>query len=309
MTAKEVLPITVAIPTYRREQVLLDTIAYLFALELAPAEILVLDQTEQHEVATEKRLGELHDAGRIRWLRLTAPSIPQAMNRGLLEARQDIVLFLDDDVRPELELITAHLAAQAQFADVLVAGRVIQPWEEGRDFSDEANFQFAGLKPFWIAEFMGGNFSVRRDMTLALGGFDENFVRVAYRFEAEFAHRWRASGWRIYFEPVACLHHLKDCGGGTRTFGEHLTTMKPDHAVGAYYYCLRTGSIGEFLHRPFRSVTTRHHLRRPWWIPLSLIAELRGMLWALALFARGPRYVAPKPEITSARSNEAARHA
>jgi glycosyltransferase involved in cell wall biosynthesis len=301
--------LTVAIPTYRREQVLLDTIAYLLALEHAPAEILVLDQTEQHEVATEKRLGELYDAGRIRWMRLATPSIPQAMNRGLLEARQDIVLFLDDDVRPEPELITAHLAAQAQFADVLVAGRVIQPWEEGRDFSGEANFQFAGLKPFWIDEFMGGNFSVRRDMALALGGFDENFVRVAYRFEAEFAHRWRASGRRIYFEPVACLHHLKDCGGGTRTFGEHLTTMKPDHAVGAYYYCLRTGSIGGFLRRPFRSVATRHHLRRPWWIPLSLIAELRGILWALALHARGPRYVAPKPEITSARSNEATRHA
>jgi len=303
------LSITVAIPTYRREQVLLDTIAYLLDLEHAPAEILVLDQTEQHEVATENHLGELHDAGRIRWLRLATPSIPQAMNRGLLEARQDIVLFLDDDVCPEPELIAAHLAAQAQFADVLAVGRVIQPWEEGLDFLSGGHSIFADMNAGWLTEFIGCNFSVRRDQALALGGFDENFVRVAYRFEAEFAHRWCASGRRIYFEPIACLHHLKDCGGGTRTFGEHLTTMKPDHAVGAYYFCLRTGSIGEFLHRPFRSVATRHHLRRPWWIPLSLIAELRGMLWALALYTRGPRYVAPKPEITSARSSAATRHA
>jgi len=36
---------------------------------------------------------------------------------------------------------------------------------------------------------MGGNFSVKRDLALRLGGFDENFVHVAYRFEAEFCDR------------------------------------------------------------------------------------------------------------------------
>jgi glycosyltransferase involved in cell wall biosynthesis len=288
------LPISVVIPTYRREQVLLDTLAYLLALDSPPAEILVLDQTERHEPATEQRLGEMDAAGRIRWLRLDVPSIPQAMNRGLLEARNDIVLFLDDDIRPEPELLAAHQAAHAQHDDVLVAGRVIQPWEEGRDFSADGHFHFAGLKAFWIEEFMGGNFSVRRESALALGGFDENFVRVAYRFEAEFAHRWRASKRRIRFEPVACLHHLKDGGGGTRTYGEHLTTWKPDHAVGAYYYALRTrpgvGWLRDFAVRPARAVATRYHLRHPWRIPATLLAELRGMLWAVRLVRGGPRY-------------------
>lgn len=285
-----ILPISVAIPTYRREQVLLDTLNYLLTLDAGPAEILVIDQTERHEESTRQRLNELHDSGRIHWLKLETPSIPQAMNRGLLAARQDVVLFLDDDIHPEPELLAAHHAAHEQNNDVLVAGRVIQPWEEGRDFSAAEAFCFAGLKPAWIDEFMGGNFSVRRDTALSLGGFDENFVRVAYRFEAEFAHRWRSAGRRIYFEPAACLHHLKDSGGGTRTYGEHLTTWRPDHAVGAYYFCLRTGAVGEFLKRPVRAVATRHHLRRPWWIPLTLVAELRGMAWALMLFARGPRY-------------------
>ena len=288
------LEITVAIPTYRRESVLLDTLDYLLALNPAAAEILVLDQTEQHEPATASRLSELHNSERIRWLKLTQPSIPQAMNRGLLEATRDIVLFVDDDIRPEPELIAAHLATHRTHEDVLVAGRVIQPWEEGRDFSTDVHLHFAGLKPTWIREFIGCNFSVRRDTALALGGFDENFVRVAYRFEAEFAYRLRASGRRIYFEPAACLHHLRDSGGGTRSYGEHLTTCKPDHAVGAYYFCLRTGpswaALREFTLRPFRAVATRHHLRNPWWIPVTLLAELRGMAWALVLYARGPRH-------------------
>lgn len=296
--------LTVAIPTYRREQVLLDTLDYLLVLEQGPAEILVLDQTEQHQPATAQRLGELDQAGSIRWIQLTPPSIPQAMNRGLLESKHDIVLFVDDDIRPEPELLATHFTAHAEYGDVLVAGRVIQPWEEGQDFAGEQAFRFAGIRPFWIEEFMGGNFSLRRDSALALGGFDENFVRVAYRFEAEFAYRFRASGRRIRFEPAACLHHLRVGAGGTRTYGEHLTTVKPDHAVGAYYYALRTSNGGrwlrEFLVRPLRAVATRHHLRRPWWIPVTLLAEVRGMIWALALHWRGPRYLKSNMDVKHA---------
>lgn len=287
------LPLTIAIPTYRRETVLLDTLAALLALSPQAAEILLLDQTESHEAATEERLEELATSGVIRWLRLQQPSIPQAMNRGLLEATQDIVLFVDDDVRPEPELLTAHLEAHQQYPKVLVAGRVIQPWQEGVDFSVENDFHFATLKPAWINEFMGGNFSVEREVTLAVGGFDENFIRVAYRFEAEFAERFRRSGRRIYFEPRACLHHLKAGGGGTRSFGSHLTTCKPDHAVGAYYFMLqsREAGIQDMLKRIVTSVATRHHLKRPWWIPVTLVAELSGLALAIFLKLRGTRYI------------------
>jgi hypothetical protein len=134
---------------------------------------------------------------------------------------------------------------------------------------------------------------VPRDDAIALGGFDENFVKVAYRYEAEFSHRWRASGRAIRFEPHACLHHLKAGAGGTRSFGEHLTTWRPDHAVGAYYFGLRTGHWREFVARPARSVRTRFHLRHPWRIPGTLLAELGGMLWAFRLHVRGPRLIAP----------------
>ncbi len=285
--------ITVAIPTYRRERVLVETLQYLLALQPPPAEILVLDQTEQHEAATTAALQGMADAGAIRWVRLTEPSIPQAMNQGLLLATQEVVLFLDDDIRPEPNLLTAHVAAHELYGDVIVAGRVIQPWEEGKVFSAEAPFCFAGLRPAWIEEFMGGNFSVRRSSALALGGFDENFVRVAYRFEAEFAHRWRAAGQCIWFEPAACLHHLKAFDGGTRSHGRLLITSTPNHAVGKYYFALRTMTrsrcLREFVYQPFRSVATRHHLRHPWGIPASFVAELRGIFLALKLYRSGAK--------------------
>jgi GT2 family glycosyltransferase len=290
------LPVSVIVPTYRREQVLVDTLNALLSLPHPAAEILVVDQTERHECVTQQFLVDEMAAGRIRWLRLPHPS----MNRGLLEARQDTVLFLDDDIRPEDSLIASHHLAHQSHPGVLVAGRVLQPWDEGRDFASEEHFHFASKKSSWISEFMGGNFSINRETAIAMGGFDENFVRVAYRFEAEFAHRVLTRGMRIFFEPAACLHHLKAGAGGTRTFGEHLTTWRPDHAVGAYYYGLRTRNFREFVVRPYRAVATRYHLRHPWRIPATVLAEMGGMFWAVALFMRGPKRLTRKNSIEPA---------
>lgn len=296
------LRVTIVIPTYRRERVLVESLEHLLALPDRAEEILVVDQTEQHESATSEYLEALDVGGSIRWIRQQPPSITAAMNRGLLDATGDIVLFLDDDITPEPELVLTHRCAHLAQAGVLVAGRVIQPWEEGIDFTDINTFRFACLRPQWITEFMGGNFSVRRVQALSVGGFDENFVRVAYRFEAEFAHRFRASGGRIRFEPEACLHHLRVVAGGTRSYGKHLTTWRPDHAVGAYYFALRTMNHGRwlwsFLSRLLSAVATRHHLRRPWWIPVTVVAELRGMLWGWRLFLTGPKLMRSRDHVS-----------
>ncbi|MBG9389060.1 glycosyltransferase family 2 protein [Caenimonas aquaedulcis] len=283
------LDLSVVIPTYRRDRVLVATLESLLALAPRAGEILVMDQTERHDAATEERLAAFDASGDIRWVRLPEPSITAAMNRGLELAACAVVLFLDDDIRPEPGLLVGHAAAHGHGPAALVAGRVIQPWQESLADFDAGDFHFAQTRPAELHEFMGGNFSLPRELALRLRGFDENFVRVAYRFEAEFAHRLRAAGARIRFEPAACLHHLKASDGGTRTFGGHLTTWRPDHAVGAYYHGLRTGSMGVFLTRPLRAVATRYHLRHPWRIPPTLLAEFGGMAWALALLRRGPR--------------------
>ena len=155
-------------------------------------------------------------------------------------------------------------------------------------------------KPCWIDRFMGGNFSIRREVALRVGGFDENFVHVAYNFEVEFAHRLRSNGYQIYFEPRACLHHLKAPSGGTRSMADHLRTWKPSHTVGAYYCTMRTTTgwhrSGRMLRRFLGAVATRHHLRKPWWIPATLTAEILGLIWALALAYRGPVYLGLKRE-------------
>jgi GT2 family glycosyltransferase len=275
--------------------VLIDTINYLLKLQPPPSEILVVDQTPEHEAATERALSVLEQTGKVRLIRLQRASITHAMNVGLESASNPIVLFVDDDIIPDKDLVGAHGGAHETGANI-VAGQVLQPGEEPlTDGQESGGFLFRSSRRQFISELMGGNFSIKRELALKLGGFDENFVHVAYRFEAEFAARALTAGERILFEPAASIRHLKAAKGGTRSYGEHLTTMRPSHSVGAYYYFIRSRRVPHRLinivRRPFRAIRTRHHLLHPWWIPPTLISEFLGFSWALLLAMRGPRLI------------------
>jgi GT2 family glycosyltransferase len=286
--------VSVVIPTYQRERVLLDTLGYLLALATKPAEIVVVDQTVCHLDDTDGELKRLQEEGLIRWIRLTKPSIPRAMNTGLEQALCEVVLFLDDDIVPSEGLIRVHQDAHSSGEHDIVVGQVLQPGERPMEAGGSFGpFRFNSNLRQVVPGVMAGNLSVRRSKALSLGGFDENFVRAAYCFETEFADRARQAGEHILFEPAASIRHLKATEGGTRVWGEHLRTIRPGHSVGAFYYLLRSPRVGNrmlgLLYRPLRAIRTKHHLQRPWWIPVTLIAEMLGLLWAVGLFLRGPR--------------------
>jgi len=296
--------ITIAIPTYGRDAVLLETVRQLAAQDPAAGAVLVVDQTVAHDAQTTRQLQEWHQEGRIQWIRLERPSVVIAMNTALRVAVTTVVLFVDDDIIPAPGLVAAHAAAYEAVPEAwAVAGQVLQPGDTSKDVQFRGltsgltafeTFSFFSRQAQWIGNVMAGNLSVKRVSALEVGGFDENFIPpVAYRFETEFAHRLLAAGGRIWFEPRASLRHLRAVSGGTRSLGSHLTSASPLHGVGDYYYALRCGRGWERLvymvRRPFREVRTRFHLGHPWWIPVKFIGELRALALALRLFRKGPK--------------------
>ena len=299
----DVETISVVIPTYGRDKILIDTIGYLLGQSPKAKEILVIDQTPQHYLTTEKQLAEWNRQCKIRWLRLEKPSITGAMNRGLVEASSPIVLFVDDDIVPAAGLVAAHAASYKDPSIWAVVGQVLQPGQDVRDINYHSNksgilaymdFPFNSSTSTFVQNIMAGNLSVLRERALEIGGFDENFIGVAYRFETEFAKRITRHGGKILFQPKASIRHLRVEHGGTRSRGIHMTSASPRHSVGDYYYALRQGlkleTIVYMLRRPFREVRTKFHLRHPWWIPVKLIGEFRALLSAIQLYRCGPRY-------------------
>jgi GT2 family glycosyltransferase len=298
------LPLSIVIPTYGREGVLLDTLRSLLAMPVRAEEILIVDQTPQHEAATETQLQAWHHQGEIRWIRRDTPGIPQAMNAGLLSAQHELVLFLDDDILPVPQLVAAHKQAHADHAVAAVVGQVIQPWQQPAHV--EPPRQLTGLQvdfdfPFHstvsgpVQNVMAGNLCVRRDKALAIGGFDEQFVGSAYRFETDFARRLIAAGESIWFCGEAGIHHLRVPSGGTRQKGDHRASADPRHGVGDYYFALRHGGAlanPYMRRRMLREVCTKFHACYPWYIPVKLLGEWRAWSWAQQMVQSGPKLLA-----------------
>jgi GT2 family glycosyltransferase len=293
-----VLSISVVFPTYQREQVLVDSIHCVLKQSVQPAEVLVIDQTPEHDAEVQRQLEEWSSKDAIRWIRLGEPSIPASMNLGLRAAKGDIVLFLDDDIQTGERLVAGHLDAYEEFPGATaVSGQVLQPGELAvpaivdcprSGLRADLAFPFYSSEGDWVSNVMAGNLSVRREAALATGGFDENFIGVAYRFETDFARRLIRAGGKIRFDPRASIHHLRAPSGGTRSEGSHLTSASPRHGMGDYYFAFLYGNGAESwrysLDRMFREVRTRFHLRHTWWIPVKLLGEARALIagWRMA---------------------------
>ena len=287
--------ITVAIPTYNRGAIVAETVQRLFALDPPPDAIVVVDQSAEPNEA----LARWHREGRIQLIRLDAPSIPRAMNEGLLAAKTAVVLYLDDDVEPAPGLIAAHERAHASAEIWAVVGQILQPGEEPRHFAqpeDDLEFHFSHDEGRFVANVMAGNLSVKREHAIGAGGFDENYVGAGYRFETDFALRLVAAGGKIWFSPEASLRHLKLSTGGLRSFGDHRSSPSPAHSAGDYYFAIhhRPPLWRYAMRRLRKNVVTRYHLAHPWTIPTKLTGELRGILLARTLARRGQRLIAPK---------------
>ena len=297
--------IGIVIPTFNRGGILLQTLERLLSLGLCPKEILIMDQSDKYEPEQESRLQQLHEKGSIKWHKLPFPSITGAMNQGLMVADSDIVLFLDDDVVPTEGLLEAHLFAYENSNAACVAGRVVQPWEsrhspvtiesvlQSCEDPDSMTFNAVGFQA--VSRFIGCNFSVDRKIAIEVGGFDMQFSHVAYRFEAEFADRVLNNGFEIRFFGDAMIEHLHFKSGGTRSFGDAFNTIKPYHSVGRYYYLLVANQvpsrISKLITMPIRSLITKSNLRRPWKIPMLLIAEIWGLIWAILKSIQGRKLI------------------
>ena len=297
----------IVIPTYQRGSLLLETITYLQKQSVQPQQLIIVDQTKyaENDPIAEK-LNGLHKSNIIRWLRLEQASIPNAMNQGLLASSADYVLFLDDDIIPVDDLIKHHLKQIQSTKVVATVGQILQPNQKpmaqtkaryGQGFTADLNFPFNASEMRSIRNCMAGNLVVDRKSAIDCGGFDTNFVGVAYRFETEFCRRLlKSNGKRCVFVPNARIHHLKAASGGTRSkVANFLTSAKPDHSVGEYYFVLRDAEgfnkVWYISKRFFSAVIARYYLSHPWWIPVRLLGEFRGLLKAVALVVKGPNLI------------------
>jgi GT2 family glycosyltransferase len=248
--------ISIILPTYRREEILRDTIASILQQDYPHYEILVIDQTPTHTPAIQTYLDALVAQQKIRLFRVNWASLPAARNYGVRRAQGAIVLFLDDDVQLPEGFLAAHIRNYQQYPEVgAVAGRVFDRMKLADaiaglqivDLPPEAMDPGIAwyhvdlvhtIKPQQVITARGCNMSFRRDLFEQHNlWFDERFRGSAVREESDFCLRMRRTGFKIWYDPAAHLIHLGEETGGchdisTRSL-QYQITFYHNHALMA----------------------------------------------------------------------------
>jgi len=151
-----------------------------------------------------------------RVVRADAAGAAGARNAGLRSASAPLVLFLDDDVLADRELIGEHLAwhGRAPEVEVGVLGDVrwaselrVTPFmrwlEDGIQF-DYPNIE--GTEAGW-GRFYTANVSVKRELVERVGGFDERRFPFGHE-DLDLAYRMSRHGFRLLYNRDAGAEHL-----------------------------------------------------------------------------------------------------
>jgi GT2 family glycosyltransferase len=220
--------VSVVLPTYGREQVLCQTLAQLLKQTYPSFEVILVDQTPAHSLQTEAYLRALASSASLRLLRLDQASLPHARNVGVRHARGDIVLFVDDDVIPDQNLISSHARAYGDPHTGGVAGRRTVPgeqeslWPIGQiDAWGTHISNFSSTLPSQVEWASGCHMSFRRELIALAGFFEPKFLGTAAYEDVDFCFRIRRLGYTIRFVPEAHLVHLRvvPAGCGNRRPG------------------------------------------------------------------------------------------
>lgn len=220
--------LSVIIPTLGRGEMLLDTLGSLFRQDHDPLEVIVVDQTPAYTQEIESALAGLEASGRIRRIREGIPNLPRARNIGLLQARGEVVLFLDDDVLLPKGFLRRHLRHYQDRGIDAVTGMILHPGERARDRPRLPVSRKEGRRRLDIqimrhrtslrdpVHFVGANMSFRRSALLRIDGFHHGFVGTALGEEVEAAGRLHRAGFRSVYDPRCFLLHRVAQSGGCR---------------------------------------------------------------------------------------------
>jgi GT2 family glycosyltransferase len=204
-------------PTYNRLPILTRVLLGLTE-QTYPSECFeVVVVSDGSTDGTDRYLKELVTPFQLRAVYQNNSGPAAARNRGVQEAKGELILFLDDDVVPGERLVAEHAAAHERFEDgeVVIIGPMLTPsdfhlspwvrWMQDR-LGEQYHSMVSGEWEATARQFYTGNASLSRQLFLDFGGFDESLLRAE---DVELAFRLADEGVKFQYCPDAAGFHYE----------------------------------------------------------------------------------------------------
>lgn len=220
--------VSVIIPTYNRIARIRRVLEALERQTYPREDVEIIVISDGSTDGTDDYLRSIASPGRVRPLFQPNSGPAAARNAGIRAAVGDLIVFVDDDVVPAPGFLRAHIEIHGAAGwEVAVIGPLLtptdvklSPWIEWEQAMLEKQYEgMAEGKWFPTArQFYTGNASIRRELLLAAGGFDEKFRRAE---DVELAYRLAGRGVGFIFSMAPVGYHYAE-----RSFASWMATAQ-----------------------------------------------------------------------------------
>jgi len=241
---------SVVIPTYNRAQTLQKCLRALAVQELpcGTFEIVVVDDGSSDN--TPEIVQQARSPFEIHYVRQENSGPAAARNRGIDNARGELILILNDDAIVCKDLVAGHYLVhrkKCECKQLAVLGtreyRIQDKLRVLNFLYDQVplSMRVYGLQEGFLPApyFVTFNVSFLKSDFVAVGGFDEDF-RSAIGEDSEFGTRWQNTGGSILFSPDLRAYHdhdvtvdglkgmiIREAFNGLILFHKHRTLWRP----------------------------------------------------------------------------------
>lgn len=231
---KNLLPISVVIPTMNRAKSLTRTITCLVENNYIPNQIVVIDQSEDEISKTQNHniLMEYNKHIDCRYIYQKEPSLTKARNKGIEYCHNEIIVFSDDDVDVNNDTILNVYKMMEDQSIVMIAGldeKVVTSYSKlgylfyhksykNRNIGHVTKSIF-GRFPMYLQDetdtqwAMGFFFVIRKSLLVRWGvKWDENLTGYAYAEDLDFSYSYykkaKSEGKKCLMNEKVKVKHL-----------------------------------------------------------------------------------------------------